>query len=86
MTRARAFVGFLERTMVQPDDRVPASVSPRRNRERLTEPIAHHQRAGGIETDAGDIGGISRSGLQCPAHGRADRVPDLFGIMFRKIA
>ena len=44
--------------VIHPDDDIPLGMIGRANRQGLIFRSTHHQRAGGIETDTGDLGGI----------------------------
>ena len=67
--------------MIQPEQGVPAALPSLRDRERLARPVAHHQRAGRIEGDAGDrLGRRGRLGAR-GAHGGAGRRPNLLAVL-----
>ncbi len=67
--------------MIEPDDRVPAIVALPRDAERRALPVADDERTGGVEADARDARAIRIGRRQRTANRRANRRPDLLGIM-----
>ena len=81
MAAFRAFIGFGNGAVVEPDDGVPAPLAGDRHAELAALPVAHHQRAGGVEGDADNILRRNAGLFARGAHGLADCRPDIRGIM-----
>ncbi len=76
-----ALVGFAERPMVEPDDRVQARLAARRHRELVSLTVADNQRTCRIETDPGNRFRGHTGFLAGAADRVADSRPDLFRIV-----
>ena len=71
--------------MVEPDDGVPALLAGHRDAELAACRVAHHERAGGVEADAGDAFGRD-AGLSPARRARRCRPPpDILRIMLGMI-
>ena len=75
------FIGFGDRAVIEPGDRVPARVPCGRDGDRLAVPAAQHDGTGRIEADAGNVLGGDAGFGHGIADGAADGIPDVFGIM-----
>ncbi len=82
MLRRRTEIGFLQRPMIEPDDRIEPRFAAGGNADLSSFGIAHHKRTGGVETDRADSGSTDAGLAHSPTHGSANGRPYILGIMF----
>src|SRR5215217_1483718 len=80
-----AFLGFGQGAVIEPDDGVPVVFAIGRNSDGLALGVADDERAGGVEAEPDDMGGVGASLGHGIAHGGADGVPDLLAVMLGMI-
>ena len=79
----RAFIRFIQRAVIEPDDCVPAFLAGRRDGQRTALFISNDEGTGGIKTNANDMRGIDLGRSNGALYGDTDGFPYVFRIMLR---